>query len=280
MDHKLHIFNYGSAAGQLKNGVQFGSKSIIDELGKQYSLEIIEPFKEKSPRDVNVHNYDEINNDCYLLHKQILENPRDKPIFLGGDHSMAIGTVSAMLEKYDDLFVIWIDAHADINTSETTLSNNIHGMPVAQLTDLEPKYKFDWIKKHLHFDNLLYIGIRDVDCGEIEFIKQHNIKTITVDDIKINGIEKITKMIKEIIVDKPLHISLDVDGIDPKYIPSTGTSVNDGLELDDIAYLISKMGNNLKSLDIVELNPMIGTSDDIKKSIDNTVYLIEQYIKN
>jgi arginase len=274
------IFYYNSAAGQLKNGVQFGPERITFELQKKYDIKIIKPLNEKPPKNVNSLNYDEISDDCYVLYKTILENPKNNPLFLGGDHSMGIATVSAMLELHDDLFVVWIDAHTDINTSETSLSNNIHGMPLGLVTGLERKYKFDWIKKYLSFDNLLYIGVRDIDDEELQFVQNHNIKVITVEDIQTQGIEKITDSIRKIIGNRPIHISLDVDGIDPKYIPSTGTKADNGLELEDVSYLISKLKkDNLKSMDIAELNPISGNDEDIKKSIDNTVYLIEQYIK-
>lgn len=182
-----------------------------------------------------------------------------------------------MLEKYNDLFVIWIDAHADINTSETSQSQSIHGMPLTQITGLETKYRFDWIKKYLSFNNLIYIGIRDIDEGESEFIKKHNIKVITVDNIELCGIESITEMIRDIIGKRPLHISLDIDGIDPKYFPSTGTKVDNGLELADVCYLIKELNDNIKSMDIAELNPLLGSNDDIKKSVDNVIQLVESF---
>jgi agmatinase len=84
-------------------------------------------------------------------------------------------------------------------------------------------------------------------------------------------------MIRDIIGKRPLHISLDIDGIDPKYFPSTGTKVDNGLELADVCYLIKELNDNIKSMDIAELNPLLGSNDDIKKSVDNVIQLVESF---
>lgn len=276
----ISIYYYNSAGGQLKDGVQSGPQTITNELKNLgYKLDIIKPINERPPRNKEELNYDIISYDCKQLHDSIMINNHHKPLFLGGDHSMAIGTISAMLEKYPDLFVVWIDAHTDINTSETSLSNNIHGMPVAQLTGLETKYKFDWIKEYLSFDNLMYIGVRDIDLAEKEFVKNNSIKVVTVNNIKLNGIKNIMDLIKDIIGDRPIHISLDVDGIDPYYIPSTGTTANKGLDLYDVIHLIQSLNTDqLKSMDIVEFNPKIGTIDDQHISLNNIINLITAYL--
>ncbi|QKF93541.1 ureohydrolase [Fadolivirus algeromassiliense] len=275
----LPVYFYNSAAGQLKNGVELGPITIANRLKeKGYDINIIEPINQRQSRDKNILNYNIISSDCKQLYDSIIQNNHNKPLFLGGDHSMGIGSVAAMLHKYPNLFVIWIDAHADINTSETSLSNNIHGMPVSQLTNLERKHKFEWIRSHLPFENLLYIGIRDLDPSEIEIVKNNQIKVITVNNIKMNGIKNVLYLIKNLIGNNPIHISLDVDGIDPSYIPSTGTTASEGLDLYDIIYLIESLNNDqLKSMDIVEFNPMIGTDDQVNISLKNISKLIKAY---
>lgn len=276
----ISVYYYNSAGGQLKDGVQFGPVTLTNELKKLgYKIDIINPINERGPRNKEELNYDIVSYDCKQLHDSIIINNHHKPLFLGGDHSMSIGTISAMLEKHPDLFVVWIDAHTDINTSETSSSNNIHGMPVSQLTGLETKYKFDWIKTYLSFDNLMYIGVRDIDLPEKEFVKNNFIKVVTVNNIKLNGINNIIELIKDIIGDRPIHISLDVDGIDPYYIPSTGTIANKGLDLYDIINLIQSINTDqLKSMDIVEFNPKIGTITDQYISLQNIIKLITAYL--
>jgi len=273
----LPIYVYNSAAGQLKDGVQDGPAEIIAKLReKRYQLEIIEPNEVRGPRKSNKLNYDEVSEDCFNLYKSILSNNHEKPLFLGGDHSVAISTIPSMLERYNDLFVIWIDAHCDINTSSTTLSNNIHGMPVAQICGLEKEYKFDWIQKHLDLSRFIYVGIRDIDKAEATIVTENKIKYITMSRLREDGIKEIIRGINELTTDASIHISLDVDGIDPKYIPSTGTAVNDGLELDDVVYLIKNL-NNVKSMDIAEFNPSIGLEADKQKSLDSIMKIIDAY---
>ncbi|ARF11926.1 arginase family protein [Klosneuvirus KNV1] len=273
----LPIYVYNSAAGQLKDGVQDGPAEIVAKLReKKYQLEIIEPNEIRGPRKPNKLNYDVVSEDCQRLYQSIIKHNHEKPLFLGGDHSMAIGTIISILAKHPDLFVIWIDAHCDINTSETTLSNNIHGMPVAQICGLENKYKFDWIKKNLDLSRFIYVGIRDIDKAEATIVTENKIKYITVSRLQEDGIKEIVHGIKKLVDNAPIHISLDVDGIDPKYIPSTGTSVEKGLELDDVIYLIKNL-NNVKSMDIAEFNPSIGLEVDKQKSLDSIMKIIEAY---
>lgn len=273
----LPIYVYNSAAGQLKDGVQYGPPEIIARLReKGYQLEIIEPIEMKGPRNPNKLNYDDISEDCHNLYKSIIKHNYEKPLFLGGDHSLSIGTIPPMLDKYDDLFVVWIDAHCDINTSSTTLSNNIHGMPVAQIGGFEKEYKFDWIKKYFDLSRFIYIGIRDIDADEAMIMVENKIKHITIPMLKENGIKEIVRNIRELINGAPVHISLDVDGIDPKYVPSTGTAVDEGLELDDVIYLIKNL-DNVKSMDIAEFNPMIGMEADKQKSLDSIMKIIDAY---
>ncbi|KAF2455393.1 hypothetical protein BDY21DRAFT_350714 [Lineolata rhizophorae] len=109
---------------------------------------------------------------------------------LGGDHSIAMGTISgtarACRERGQDVAVIWVDAHADINTPETSASGNIHGMPVAFLTGLAEERDddvFGWMKERLRTDKLVYIGLRDVDVGEKEILRKHGIKAFSMHDI-------------------------------------------------------------------------------------------------
>jgi arginase len=268
----LNIYCYNSAAGQVKNGVQYGPKFIINKLTDiGINCNILYSTIEREPRKDNCVNFNVISQDCESLYKAVLNSNIKNALFLGGDHSMSIGSITAMLQKYPNLFVIWIDAHADINTSETSISKNIHGMPLSQLTGIETT-KFEWIPKYLNFDKLIYFGIRDLDDAEKEFLKKYDIKSFTVSDIQKFGTQFIVSQILEIIKDNPVHISFDVDSIDPKYIDSTGTLSDNGLELDNVRYLIECL-NNIISVDIVEFNPLLGNPE---KSINNLMDVITE----
>ncbi|KAF2197066.1 Ureohydrolase [Delitschia confertaspora ATCC 74209] len=199
---------------------------------------------------------------------------------LGGDHSIAIGTISgtakATRERLGrELAVIWVDAHADINTPETSDSGNIHGMPVSFLTRLatdENEEYFGWLKEEhkLSTNKLVYIGLRDVDKGEKKILRDHGIKAFSMHDIDRHGIGKVMDMaLGWIGRDTPIHLSFDIDALDPMWAPSTGTAVRGGLTLregDFIAECVAETGS-LIALDLVEVNPSldeVGAQDTVR----------------
>ena len=195
-------------------------------------------------------------NNLYQENKKINE-PK---INIGGDHSMAISTIADSLNKHKNLKVIWIDAHPDINTYENSVSKNVHGMPLSYLTGLDSSEHFSFIKNKLPFDNLMYIGIRDIDEFEKDIIFKNNIKCLTVDDINNNNDQSIEKILN-FINDDPVHLSFDVDGIDPSYIPCTGTDVPNGLNIDSTKNILDNI-NNIVNIDITELNLELGNDND------------------
>lgn len=202
---------------------------------------------------------------------------------LGGDHSIAIGTISgtakAIKERLGrDMAVIWVDAHADINTPETSDSGNIHGMPVAFLTGLasdEADAPFGWLKDEHRVSpkKLVYIGLRDVDRGEKKILREHGIKAFSMHDIDRHGIGKVMDMaLGWIGSDTPIHLSFDIDALDPRFAPSTGTAVRGGLTLregDFIAECVHETGS-LVALDLVEVNPSLeeaGAAETVRSGV-------------
>lgn len=206
---------------------------------------------------------------------------------LGGDHSIAIGTVSgvarAIRERFPDnphneIAVIWVDAHADINTPETSDSGNIHGMPVSFLTGhatSTDKGVFDWIhdSHRITTKKLVYIGLRDVDAGEKKILRENNIKAFSMHDIDRHSIGKVMDQALEYIgPDTPIHLSFDVDALDPMWAPSTGTPVRGGLTLregDFICEAVAETGQCV-AVDLVEVNPRLvegGVGDTVRAGV-------------
>jgi arginase len=130
---------------------------------------------------------------------------------------------------HPDACIIWVDAHADINTAESTTSGNLHGMPVSFLLGIGSKVpEFDWIQPRLAPNRLVYIGLRDVDAGEKKILKEHKIKAFSMHEIDRYGIGKVVEMALDHVNpqrDLPIHLSFDVDAMDPSVAPSTGTPV-------------------------------------------------------
>ena len=215
--------------------------------------------------------------DNLYINNLFVKGPR---INIGGDHSMSIATVAHSLRLYPNLKVIWMDAHPDINTYYSSTTKNIHGMPLSTLIGIENKLKFNFISNQLNTDNLLYIGIRDIDPFEQYIIDKFNIKVLTIEQINCkkernNSINIINNFIR----DSPVHLSFDVDVLDPSIIYSTGTPVKNGLNLDAckdiLLYLINK---NLVSFDLTELNLRIGDKKEVIKSLISLSYLLKNYI--
>ena len=144
-----------------------------------------------------------------------------RPLLLGGDHSVSSSSVFASLQKYKDLNVIWIDAHPDIHTYDSTESGNTHGTPLSICTGMEEQHWASRLNlRKLKFENLTYVGIRDIDKFEGETIADKNIRVLDVPSV-IDYIKQLNG--------GPIHISFDVDALDPDLVDSTGTMVPDGL---------------------------------------------------
>lgn len=201
----------------------------------------------------------------------ILESltPEQFQIFLSADHSSAIASVGAMLEYYRDLGVIWIDAHGDLNTKNTSPTGNLHGMPLSVLLGLEKSFPF--IKNYLSPEKLVLIGIRDLDEGEKRIIKDLNIRYYTPEDIERWGAKQIIAEAVNYIGDSPKFVSFDIDAMDPQVAPATGTPVAGGLKLRDLKLMSEFIAEqyDFVGCEIVELNPELASSElEIAQSLE------------
>jgi len=195
------------------------------------------------------------------------------PVTLGGDHSLAMGTISGTLDAFADACVVWVDAHADINTIETTHSGNIHGMPVSFLLGLGSKEEeFSWIKPALKPERLVYIGLRDIEAGEKKILRENNIKAFSMHEVDKYGIGKIVEMALDHVNpgrNLPIHLSFDVDALDPTVAPSTGTPVRGGLTFREGHYICEAIYETglLVALDLMEVNPSLANAADVEKTV-------------
>lgn len=201
------------------------------------------------------------------------------PITLGGDHALGLGSVAGASKACDDLEkfgLVWFDAHADINTIETSPSGNIHGMPISGSSGIEVDERlrnvyFEGVK--VKPENITIIGARDIDEGEVKIIKDYNIKVYSVKDFREEGLEKVMKEVVKHYEDKGitnLHFSYDIDGIDPEFIQGTGTRVTGGATMEEAKSVIEELiGSRLvKSMDLVEFNPAIEKGMTLEHCLD------------
>jgi arginase len=185
------------------------------------------------------------------------------PLILGGDHSIALGSISGAANNNNALGVIWIDAHPDFNTAETTPSGNIHGMILAALTGLGDSHltAIGGQPPRLNPAYIAIVGARDIDVDEKKLLHMQHINVFTMSDIDRNGISDIMQQAITIAGqnDNPIHLSLDMDALDPREAPGVGTPVRGGLSYRE-AHLAMEMiadTHQLCSMDVVEVNAIL-----------------------
>ncbi|MGX0612406.1 arginase [Staphylococcus capitis] len=283
MNQRIEIIGAPSTFGQKKLGVNLGPDAIryaglLSRL-KKMGLDVIDKGNIEVPTlDVEkfnsdqegLRNYDEIVTVSENLSKATSEIVKkgNFPLTLGGDHSIAVGSISGISQHYENLGVIWYDAHGDLNVPEESPSGNVHGMPLrilagdgpdelVNINDFTPKVKPE---------NIVLIGMRDLDEGERKYIKDKNIKTFTMADIDRFGIQEVIERSLEYLKSRNidgLHFSLDVDALDPAETPGTGTRVMGGLSYRESHFALELLNESklVTSMDLVEVNPLIDTSN-------------------
>lgn len=189
------------------------------------------------------------------------ENDHEFAIFLGGDHSISVGSVSSAASR-GKIGVIWVDAHADYNTPQTSPTGNVHGMPVAALLGDGPKALIDvgYPGPKLHPSQVVMIGIRNLDAKERQRLQKSGISVFTMTDIDEYGIGVETRQALDRLSHlDAIHISLDMDSLDPEFAPGVGTPVPGGLTYREAHLLMEILAasNKVHSMDIVEINPIL-----------------------
>jgi arginase len=250
--------------GQKKNGVDLGPtflKPLFENTQK------IKCWYAINENEFSLEPTSENNGyvELFRLHTKLLENDYI-PIVLGGDHSIGHETVGSFIQKYeDDILIIWIDAHADINTLAASKSKNTHGTPLSGLIGLEPVRTTE-IKKLLKPENLAYYGIRDLDKFEMEVIEKYKPNII-----KRHSYEQLIELVSKY---NNVHISFDVDALDASYVDSTGTTATDGITPDEVVKCLKIAGKKLRGIDIVEFNPKLGS---VNNSLSSIKYIVDAY---
>ncbi len=206
----------------------------------------------------------------------------DIPLVIGGDHSIAMGTIAGVAAHYRnmgaDIGLIWFDAHGDMNLPGTSPSGNIHGMPLAHVLghgDPDLANILDQCPA-VKPENVVLIGIRDIDDHEREFIRTSGIKVFTMSDIDELGMTHVCQETLKIVNANTagFHISFDVDGCDPSVIPGSGTLVPGGVSFREAHQLLENCAKTgrMTSMEVVELNPFL---DQANVSAERAVALIQ-----
>ena len=280
--NKITIIGAGSDLGVNIDGARFGPKKIIHNYGDNYKTILLEQdeniIKSQDKLDLkkNLKEVNAFNKKLYNL----IKKESNFCITLGGDHSIAIASGLASLSKHHNLGLIWIDAHLDYNTFKTTITGNLHGLPLATLNGLNQDLSKFHTNNYFNPQNTVIVGYRAYEenaMDEINNIKMMGVTVYTTKDIKEYGIEKIMKQALNIANNHTdrLHISFDLDVIDPEIAKGVTIKENNGLNLEEINQIIDTIKDqNLKSFDLVEYNPLNDTDNkklEISQNILNKI---------
>jgi arginase len=266
--------------GAGRRGVDMGPSAMraanlharIKELGYKVqdagNVFTVEP-EERKPKDPRLKYVDEVLAACKELADRVDRAVKEEatPIVLGGDHSIAIGTQAGLARTSRRRGLLWFDAHADFNTHETSPSGNIHGMPVSAILGMghERLADFDAPGPKLDARNVVYIGLRSVDRQEAEILTDSRVTYYTMRDIDQMGMAKVMEEALQKVskgVDQ-VHLSFDLDVVDPRWAPGTGTTVQGGLTWRESHLAMEMLSDSglLSSLEFVEVNPLLDTGN-------------------
>ncbi|MBM4765410.1 arginase [Bacillus sp. B15-48] len=273
---KLSIIGMPMDLGQTRRGVDMGPSAIryagiferlanlfeeIEDLG---DIPIGRPEVKVDPES-NLRNLELVAEKNELLAREVekIIGSGSFPLVLGGDHSIAIGSLAGVARHYRNLGVIWYDAHGDLNTAETSPSGNIHGMPLAVSLGIghERLTKINGFTPKVKPENIVIIGARSLDHGEKDLIKELGINVYTMHEIDRLGMTKVMEETIAYLKDKTdgVHLSLDLDGLDPTDAPGVGTPVTGGITYRE-SHLAMEMlaeANIITSAEFVEVNPIL-----------------------
>lgn len=280
----IHLIGVPLDLGASKHGADLGPAAIryagvnlspqIDEQLRKLGHPLIDGGDIKVPAfqiglehvsDTRLRHLEPVVDVCEQLAATVERHcgPDDFPLVIGGDHSIALGSIAGVVRARGPVGVIWIDAHADFNTPESTPSGNIHGMPLAALVGIGEKrlVELGGIGRKVDSTRVVIIGSRDLDPGEKAFLREVGVNVFTMKEIDRLGLAAVMEQAIELATrdTNGLHISFDMDAVDPDYAPGVGTRVAGGLTYREAHLSLELIADSGKmtSLEIVEVNPTL-----------------------
>ena len=286
---KTFIAGAGSDLGVHIDGAHLGPVQLMNDLKGFYkgeSISLVQDeniIKSRNLSDLRKNDY-EIDKFNTKLYQAILEKVKDGyfPITIGGDHSIAVASALASAKVHENIGIIWFDAHTDYNTFDTTVTGNIHGLPLAAITG----YKNGELR-YFHDGNIIQpskavvVGARSIDDWEKDNVKYSGITVFTTEDIKEKGVEAVVEEAFRIAGEKTkgIHISYDLDLLDPEVAPGVSVPEFDGISEEEAMKINEKIMKHLDqvvSYDLVEFNPL---RDQDRKTEQIAINLLAQIIR-
>jgi arginase len=291
----IHVLGVPMDLGSGRRGVDMGPSAIriaglaarLSELGHTVVDEgdiVIKNMEELKVGDPRARYLPEIARASTAIARKVerIMGLGHFPLVLGGDHSIAVGTVSGIAafaqSQGKKMGVLWIDAHGDINTPETSPSGNIHGMPVAALLGFgAPELtSIGGSAPKVDPSNVAMVGIRSLDTGEKKRLKETGVQVQTMSDLDRHGVDRVMKKALAQVTDGTdfVHVSLDLDAVDPSTAPGVGTPVKGGLDYREAHHIMEVLAEAgvMTSLEVVEVNPIL---DECNASAEFAVELVQ-----
>lgn len=274
----INIIGACSDLGVHINGTKLGpevlesiiDKTKINEIINIYAKDINKEL-EKNNKQKNLKSVNEFNSRLYSAILNTL-NSDFFPLTIGGDHSIAIASALASIKKYENLGIIWFDAHGDYHTFETTTSGNIHGLPFATITNYKKSILSNFHSgNYFNPKNAVLVGGRDIDEPfELENLKNAGVTVFSTEDIHKFGTDYIYSKAFDIASagTNGVHVSYDLDVIDPRLAPGVSIPAKNGISLKeayDFVTHIIKNKEKVKSFDLVEFNPLLDINEVTQK---------------
>lgn len=297
---EIHIIGVPTDYGANRRGVDMGPSAVryaglldrIEQLDYDVKDEgdlSVEQALYPEKRTGTVKCTEEVRNMSNRLSDLVAETLRTNsciPLVLGGDHSLSIGTITGSAREANT-GVLWFDAHADFNTRSTTESGNLHGMALAGALGLDEFQDEQWPESPPNPEQVVLIGIRSLDPGERQRLKKSPVTVFTMSDLDRRGVYEVVQHALEIVrkSSDQIHVSLDMDWLDPDVAPGVGTPVNGGVtyrEVQNAMEIIAECNEEddlLRSIDLVEINPILDRKNQTaQRAVDSLESLLGKRI--
>jgi arginase len=274
-ERKLAVIGGALDLGAGRRGVDMGPSAIryaglddrLARLGLQCSdwgnveTAVAEATAEGDPK---ARFLPQIKDACERIARRVAATAGDGyvPIVLGGDHSIALGTLGGLAAAHGAGGVLWFDAHGDLNTPKTSPSGNVHGMPLAAALGLADDVfgSEAWPLPAIDPARVALLGVRSLDAGERNLVRELGVSVYTMTDLDRRGVEPVVREALELVSDASfVHVSLDMDVVDPDVAPGVGTPVRGGLSYREAHFAMELVAESglLGSMDVVEVNPIL-----------------------
>ncbi len=290
---EIIVLGAGSDLGVHIDGAKLGPGQLLNDIKSFYNGETlllqqgddIIKSRHLGDRRKNEYEIDKFNSNMYKTLSEYYEKDYF-PIVLGGDHTVAIPSALASIKHHDSIGMIWIDAHTDYNTFETTITGNLHGLPCAAITGYKNKDMTTYHDgKTIQPAKTVIVGARSIDPKEKENLKYAGVTVFSTEDLKVKGVEAVMEEAFEIATFKTngVHISYDLDVIDPEIAPGVSVPEFDGINEEEalkINECILKRMKDVVSYDLVEFNPLRDIDRKTEQIALNLLAQVIPYARN